>query len=96
MKSDLQILEELEQLPIVSVPYIQRKYKLTYEKSRELKNRWVANEPKEPTFEEKFQKWHSNPGIANKMIKNRSARFFINGKFFDTWKEAEVELNKTS
>ena len=94
MLTDEMILEELEKIPDVSISYIQRKYQRSYAGAKKLQHGWVKNEPIEPSFEEKLQKWEENSKIMPKIIKKRFTAFMINGKFFDSWKEAEEELNK--
>ena len=92
------ILEELEKIPDVSISYIQRKYQRSYAGAKKLQHGWVKNEPIEPIFEEKLQKFEENKqkfhDTRQSIIKKRFTAFMINGKFFDSWKEAEEELNK--
>lgn len=95
MKTDEMILEELEQLPNVTIAYIQRKYQRSFIGARKLQHKWVENEPKDPTFEEKLQKWEENShDLKMKPIKKRFTAFRINGKFFNTWPEAQKEIAK--
>lgn len=70
---DQKILDELELREHVSVIYVMRKYRLTYEKSRELQNRWAANEPKAPTFDELFAAYTIKARDRNASQRNCSA-----------------------
>ncbi len=94
MLTDEIILNELELRKEVSISYIQMKYKLRYEEARRLQHRWATNEPKEPTFEEKLQKWQRNLPIRPKIIKKRFTAFRLGDRFFDTYEEFEKELNR--
>lgn len=73
MKSDEIILNELELRDDVSVTYIMRKYHLNYKKSRELQNRWAANEPKVPTIEEVIEAYNKKLVERYALLRNVSA-----------------------
>lgn len=70
MKSEEKILEELELIEHVSVTYIMRKYKLNFEKARELQHRWVDNEPPQPTFSEIVDAYHNKLKAKNASFAN--------------------------
>ena len=94
MLTDSQIVQELELMPHVSTTYIQRRYKVDFQKAKQLQNEWVRNEPKEPTFEDRLKKFHENPPEKVAVIKKRVHPFFINGKFFYHWNDVLAELEK--
>lgn len=95
MLTDEMILKELEQLPVVTIPYIQRKYARSHAGARKLQHKWVENEPKEPTFEEKLLKYTVNPQKITHKVKKRFTAFRLGDRFFDTYAEFEISLQET-
>jgi hypothetical protein len=94
MLTDERILDTLQEMESVSTTYIQWKYKLSFAAARKLQNKWAANEPKEPIFEEKFQKWQQNPPVIPKVVKKRFTAFRLGDRFFDTYQEFEKAKNE--
>lgn len=93
-KSEDEIVEELMLHPSISTTQIQRKYQLNYDGAIRIVRKWEDRQPKEPTMEERIERFRKNPTFRKSPPKKRKTPFLINGKMLHSWTEAQTELNK--
>lgn len=92
---DKEILDQLLKLPICSPPYIQRKYKVSFPKARDIHKKWLDKQPKALSFDERYELYRKNPTAAKSPPKVRKATFYIKGQRCHTWEEAQILLGQT-
>lgn len=91
--TDDQIISELMNQEKTTIVQIEMKYKLTFDKAKQIYQRWVAAQPSERSWQEIFSEYYArylnNPPIRDKPIKLRHTPFSLNGVRYDTFKDFE-------